>query len=439
MLISGIPPFDGRDDQETYSDILHGRWDFDEFHFRSVSSEAKDFITRCLTQDPDIRPSSEELMSHPWFDMLIPTVSSEEYTTTNTNGNGHTTGNSNSNTHTNGSGSNGNGLRLELGSGSHDEYDDQYNLDGIHVATTPLPRRPVLKRKMSEVPGEIVDRLRNFEKRTMLTKICMEVIAHSLSSDQITDLKHEFAKFDPLCTGEISHANLHDILRASKFTTNISELDLNHIIDGIDLEHSGKIRYHEFIAATLSENMITDNNLQLAFEKLSNHHTYITKDDFLDLIGTDGSVDEIDDMFRENNMSPNHTKINFKQFKDLMRKGSPRKRTSSGSGNTNNSNTNTNTVITTSSSSNATDNTTNTTTTTTGATLVPVPPMAAKSSTSTSVLDSPYRKHKQRLYVCDCVLYVLVYGIDVCITCICICMYMYLYLYLTISNFHIYI
>ncbi|KAJ8276867.1 hypothetical protein GJAV_G00068810 [Gymnothorax javanicus] len=48
MLLSGLSPFLGEDDNETLNNILSCKWSFEEEEFTDISEEAKDFITRLL-------------------------------------------------------------------------------------------------------------------------------------------------------------------------------------------------------------------------------------------------------------------------------------------------------------------------------------------------------------------------------------------------------
>ncbi|KAF7643321.1 hypothetical protein LDENG_00241660, partial [Lucifuga dentata] len=50
MLLSGLSPFLGDDDNETLNNILACQWNFEEEEFTDISDEAKDFITRLLTK-----------------------------------------------------------------------------------------------------------------------------------------------------------------------------------------------------------------------------------------------------------------------------------------------------------------------------------------------------------------------------------------------------
>ncbi|KFP31608.1 Myosin light chain kinase family member 4, partial [Colius striatus] len=51
MLLSGLSPFLGDDDNETLNNILACSWDFEDEEFRGVSDQAKDFISKLLIKE----------------------------------------------------------------------------------------------------------------------------------------------------------------------------------------------------------------------------------------------------------------------------------------------------------------------------------------------------------------------------------------------------
>ncbi|XP_051929521.1 myosin light chain kinase 3-like [Hippocampus zosterae] len=67
MLLSGLSPFLGDDDNETLNNILACQWNFEEEEFTDVSEEAKDFITRLLVKSKSWRMSATEALRHPWL------------------------------------------------------------------------------------------------------------------------------------------------------------------------------------------------------------------------------------------------------------------------------------------------------------------------------------------------------------------------------------
>ncbi|XP_053101426.1 myosin light chain kinase family member 4 isoform X2 [Hemicordylus capensis] len=67
MLLSGLSPFLGDDDNETLNNILACRWDFEDEEFENVSEEAKDFITKLLIKEKGWRISATAAIKHPWL------------------------------------------------------------------------------------------------------------------------------------------------------------------------------------------------------------------------------------------------------------------------------------------------------------------------------------------------------------------------------------
>ncbi|XP_022112093.1 serine/threonine-protein kinase 33-like [Acanthaster planci] len=67
MLLSGYPPFTGRDEDGLYEEIRRGELDFSGAVWRKVSDEAKNAIQGLLTVDPAHRLTASELLHHPWI------------------------------------------------------------------------------------------------------------------------------------------------------------------------------------------------------------------------------------------------------------------------------------------------------------------------------------------------------------------------------------
>ncbi|XP_076601619.1 uncharacterized protein mylk4a [Chaetodon auriga] len=67
MLLSGLCPFLGDDDNETLNNILACKWNFEEQEFVDTSEEAKDFISRMLVINKSWRMGASEALRHPWL------------------------------------------------------------------------------------------------------------------------------------------------------------------------------------------------------------------------------------------------------------------------------------------------------------------------------------------------------------------------------------
>ena len=68
MLLSGKPPFDGRNEMDVFNKIRVCNYDFpEEDSWDLISDEAKEFISRLLKTNPDKRMTISEALEHPWI------------------------------------------------------------------------------------------------------------------------------------------------------------------------------------------------------------------------------------------------------------------------------------------------------------------------------------------------------------------------------------
>lgn len=241
MLLSGSPPFYGKNDGETLRAVKTKKLEFDERQFKRISPDAKNFITTCLNRRWASRITADQACEHAWFQQL-----------------------------------------------------HRDRVEGEDVAL------------------DVVARLQGFGRRGKFAKICMEVIAHTLQPDQIERLRNEFLKMDVHGEGEISMQDFRNALSKT-----LSDEELTATFHGVDFDHSGKIGYHEFLASGLSRSVLTEQNVKVAFEKIANHSNVIRKSDLRNLLGLDATSEDVDEMMRDANLSPDDT-IDFKKFKSIV-------------------------------------------------------------------------------------------------------------------------
>ncbi|XP_071942026.1 serine/threonine-protein kinase 33-like [Antedon mediterranea] len=67
LLISGAPPFNGRDEESLYTAIRKGEVEFSGPIWQDVSEEAKNAIQGLTKLDPAHRLTANELLNHPWM------------------------------------------------------------------------------------------------------------------------------------------------------------------------------------------------------------------------------------------------------------------------------------------------------------------------------------------------------------------------------------
>ena len=240
MLLSGSRPFHGETNAEILRDVKRGSFAFEEFCFNKVSANAKDFIIACLQKYPSSRPTAQEALSHKWFNMLKKSPKN--------------------------------------GSSKHKK--------AVSDSST-------MSHKEQKLPAlDTIQRLGDHTERSFLAKIIRGVVAHTLRSEQISRLRDQFTKFDVSQTGEITIEDLQTVL--TQFD-GFPEGVINFLIADLDMDKSGKISYHEFLAATITNGEITEENMQIAFERMSSHSTVITSEQLQRLLGyaTNTDVAEI--------------------------------------------------------------------------------------------------------------------------------------------------
>lgn len=67
MMLCGYPPFYDEREFKIFKLIKACEWVFPEEDWESVSSEAKDFISKLLVKDPKERMTADEALNHPWI------------------------------------------------------------------------------------------------------------------------------------------------------------------------------------------------------------------------------------------------------------------------------------------------------------------------------------------------------------------------------------
>jgi serine/threonine protein kinase len=67
MLLSGAPPFYGKNDEAIKASIIQGVYSFPTELFRDVSREATEFVETLLSYDVSYRCTAEQSLHHPWL------------------------------------------------------------------------------------------------------------------------------------------------------------------------------------------------------------------------------------------------------------------------------------------------------------------------------------------------------------------------------------
>jgi len=111
-----------------------------------------------------------------------------------------------------------------------------------------------------------------FKESSDMQKLLSEVLSFTLMPEQIVELRREFEIMDTDGDGEISLMSLKKVLMQNAEAGSLgalTEKEVEDIFDSIRVRKSEPtIRWHEFLAAGLSQARVDDRNLRLAFDRL---------------------------------------------------------------------------------------------------------------------------------------------------------------------------
>jgi calcium-dependent protein kinase len=65
-MLSGTPPFYGKNNKDILKSVLKGVYTFNLQPFKVCSDEVKDLITKLLVRTPEKRYSALNAYNHPW-------------------------------------------------------------------------------------------------------------------------------------------------------------------------------------------------------------------------------------------------------------------------------------------------------------------------------------------------------------------------------------
>ena len=67
IMLSGSPPFIGDDKDAVYKAICENQLFFPDKEWNNISPAAKEFVTLGLRKKQDMRPTSMQMLNHPWL------------------------------------------------------------------------------------------------------------------------------------------------------------------------------------------------------------------------------------------------------------------------------------------------------------------------------------------------------------------------------------
>ncbi|ONM19614.1 calcium dependent protein kinase11 [Zea mays] len=149
----------------------------------------------------------------------------------------------------------------------------------------------------------------------------IQVIAESLSEEEIGGLKELFKMIDTDSSGTITFDELKDGLK--RVGSELTENEIQALMEAADIDNSGTIDYGEFIAATLHMNKLErEENLVSAFSFFDKDGSgFITIDELSQACREFGLDDlHLEDMIKDVDQN-NDGQIDYSEFTAMMRKG----------------------------------------------------------------------------------------------------------------------
>uniref|UniRef100_A0A0E0MCX9 non-specific serine/threonine protein kinase n=1 Tax=Oryza punctata TaxID=4537 RepID=A0A0E0MCX9_ORYPU len=171
------------------------------------------------------------------------------------------------------------------------------------------------------IDSAVLSRLKHFSAMNKLKKMALRVIAESLSEEEIGGLKELFKMIDTDNSGTITFDELKEGLK--RVGSELTEHEIQALMEAADIDNSGTIDYGEFIAATLHMNKLErEENLVSAFSFFDKDGSgFITIDELSQACREFGLDDlHLEDMIKDVDQN-NDGQIDYSEFTAMMRKG----------------------------------------------------------------------------------------------------------------------
>jgi len=172
------------------------------------------------------------------------------------------------------------------------------------------------------------DSMTRYAGYTKLKKMALMVIAHRSTCEEIGILRKVFQKYAAKDEGGcISYPQFETAWKES----GLPEEDTKAVFDAVDLDGSGRIRYTEFLAATIeAQGAISEERLAEAFDRFDTDDSgYISVDNLKDVLGENFPRQEIIDILGDavdpSGDGDGATKISYSAFLRLWEKNHEKK------------------------------------------------------------------------------------------------------------------
>jgi calcium-dependent protein kinase len=231
MMLCGRVPFGGNNDWEIQENVRRGEFKMTGKYWRGVSTTAKAFVRSLLDMDVDMRPSAGQALKHPW----ITSGGTDEH---------------------------------EGESTAVQSSDSDVGVDALETT---------------------VANLREYRTFSRIKKTALMAVAVGLNDRDVDAMKRAFEELDTMKNGTISLAEFRGVMKKTQF---VDESEVDKLFNDLDLDHTGMIKYTEFLAAAVQENLyLEEDRVVDAFHKLDTDSSgSITRENLKTVLG--GELDD---------------------------------------------------------------------------------------------------------------------------------------------------
>jgi calcium-dependent protein kinase len=259
ILLYGVPPFYGNNDEEIYEKVMKGEFDFKNDKYSIIiSNQARDLIKCLIEKDIKKRLSSSQALEHEWIRSL------------------------------------------------------DIDCRNSYSSTETTDSKIILK---------VSQNLRNFYATQKLQQMTLAFIVHNLVNlNDIQNLYHVFMKFDVNGDGRLTKEELMNGLVNVIGKTN-AQNEIDRLMKVIDMDCNGYIEYEEFIRATMDKDkLLSKKNLKYCFDFVDeNKNGKISCNEIKAILDKDNTIaDEVWKALVDEVDLDGDGEINFEEFVIMM-------------------------------------------------------------------------------------------------------------------------
>jgi len=254
ILLSGIPPFKGKNPLEIMNNVVLGKYSLKYDLFPGVSEDALDLISKMLTYNYEDRISADEVYDSPWL---------QKFRTKKIDS-------------------------LSSNISKNDEF------------------------------SKVVNNIMKFNAEDKLQQAALAYMVHVHEyTEETNKLKQLFFILDKAGNGRLTYMDLKTGFEKILGKL-ISKEEFRKVIEDIDMDQNGFIEYNEFLCSSLNKRkLLSEKNLQIAFANFDQDKKgFITEGEIKNIIGTteDLYFDELNQKIK----LEHEGLLSFNEFKDLM-------------------------------------------------------------------------------------------------------------------------